>query len=157
MLAISGVLIGIIATVAMDIWAMIVKNVFRLPTTNWAMVGRWFGHMRHGVFAHRPIAGADVVKNELWIGWFAHYGTGIIYGLAYLFGVQILLVRTPSLLSALVFGLATLIFPWFIMQPAMGAGVFAAKTARPMIMRLVNLSMHTVFGVFLYVGWLLIS
>ena len=75
----QGVLIGIIATFGMDIWTAIVKHVFRLPTADWALVGRWFGHMHQGVFFYRPT-----------------------------------------------------------------------------VMRLINLSMHLVFGVSLYIAWLLI-
>jgi Protein of unknown function (DUF2938) len=33
--------------------------------------------------------------------------------------------------SALAFGLPTLVAPWFIMQPGMGAGVLASRTLRP--------------------------
>jgi hypothetical protein len=58
--------------------------------------------------------------------------------------------------SALAFGLSTLVAPWFIMQPGMGAGVLASKTLRPGLIRLINVSMHTVFGVSLYAAWLLI-
>ena len=156
-LTIQGVLIGVIATVGMDIWAAIVKQVLRLPTADWAMVGRWFGHMSRGKFVHRPISESAPIPHELVIGWIGHYVTGIVYGLAYLYIVQILLPTGPSLNSALIFGLITLAAPWFIMQPAMGAGVFATKTPRPSLMRLINLSMHAIFGVSLYVGWLLIQ
>jgi hypothetical protein len=154
--AVNGVLIGIIATIAMDIWAAVAKHGLRLPTANWAMVGRWFGHMPRGVFVHRPIATAAPISNELAIGWVGHYLTGVIYGLTYLLIVQVALGRTPSLLSGLVFGLVTLVAPWLIMQPAMGAGGFASRTPRPAVTRLVNLSMHTVFGISLYGAWLLI-
>ncbi len=155
-LTIQGVLIGLIATIGMDIWAAVVKYVLRLPTANWAMVGRWFGHMPRGVFVHRPISESAPIPHELVIGWIGHYVTGVVYGLAYLYIVQILLSSAPSLNSALVFGLITLVTPWFVMQPAMGAGVFATKTPRPGLMRITNLSMHAVFGVSLYIAWLLI-
>jgi hypothetical protein len=156
-LTIQGVLIGVIATIGMDIWAAIVKHVLRLPTADWAMVGRWFGHMPRGALVHRPISKSAPIPNELVIGWIGHYVTGIVYGLAYLYIVRILLLSEPSLNSALIFGLITLLAPWFIMQPAMGAGLFATKTPRPGLMRLINLSMHAIFGVSLYVGWLLIQ
>jgi hypothetical protein len=152
----QGVLIGIIATLGMDIWAAIVKHVLRLPTADWALVGRWLGHMPRGVFIHRPIADSAAISNELAIGWVAHYVTGIVYGLAYLSIVQVLFSSGPTLTSALIFGLATLAAPWLIMQPSMGAGIFASGTPRPSVMRLINLSMHLVFGVSLYVAWLLI-
>ncbi len=156
-LAIQGVLIGVIATLGMDIWAAVVKYVFHLPTADWAMVGRWFGHMPRGVFIHRPIADSAAIPNELAIGWIAHYVTGLVYGLAYLYIVQVLFSSNPSLISAFAFGVVTVVAPWFIMQPGMGAGVFAARTSRPGLMRLINLSMHTVFGASLYVGWVLIQ
>lgn len=156
-LTIYGVQIGVIATIGMDVWAAVVKYVLRLPTADWAMVGRWFGHMPQGRFVHRPISESAPIPNELVIGWIGHYTTGVMYGLAYLYIVQIFLSSEPSLNSALVFGLITLVAPWFVMQPAMGAGVFATKTTRPGLMRLINLSMHSVFGASLYIGWLIIQ
>ena len=88
---------------------------------------------------HRPIADSAPIPNELVIGWVGHYVTGVVYGLAYLYIVQVLLRTGPSLYSALVFGLITLIAPWFVMRPAMGARVFATKTPRPGLMRIINL------------------
>lgn len=154
---IQGILIGTIATIGLDIWAAIVKHVLRLPTADWALVGRWFGHMPRGVFVHSPIAESPAIRNELAIGWIAHYCTGVVYGVAYLGIVRVLLSSSPSLVSALIFGLVTLVAPWLIMQPGMGAGLFAAKTPRPGVVRLVNLSMHVVFGASLYAAWLLVN
>ena len=153
--ALNGILIGVIATIGMDIWAAIAKHVLRLPTADWSLVGRWFGHMPRGIFVHRPISAAVPIPYELVIGWAGHYLTGASYGLMYLYLVQIVVNRSPSLLSALVFGLVTLLMPWFVMQPALGAGFFAVRTPRPGVTRLTNLSMHTVFGISLYIGWML--
>ena len=152
----EGVFIGGIATLGVDIWALLVKYGLKLPTADWALVGRWFGHMPKGVLVHRPIASAPPIPQERTIGWIGHYVIGAIYGLAYLFLVVAFLDGESSLISALGFGLATLLAPWLIMQPAMGAGVFASKTARPAVVRLVNLSMHAVFGVSLYLAGRLI-
>ena len=153
----QGVLIGVIATVCLDLWALLAKHVLGLPTANWAMVGRWFGHMPRGVLVHQPISAAAPIPNELALGWIGHYAIGILYGLAYLFLVTIFLSGTPSPVSALGFGLATLFAPWLILQPAMGAGVFARRTPRPALVRLTNISMHAVFGAALYPAWLLVT
>jgi hypothetical protein len=155
-IVIQGVLIGIIATFVIDIWAIFVKRMLRLPTANWALVGRWFGYLPRGKFIHRPIADSAAIPNELTIGWIAHYVTGIFYGVAYLGIVQGILSRSPTMTSALSFGLLTLVAPWLILQPGMGAGVFASRTPRPGVMRLVNVSMHAIFGASLYAAWLLI-
>jgi Protein of unknown function (DUF2938) len=152
-----GISIGIVATVCIDIWAAIAKYGLGLPTANWGMVGRWFGHMARGIFVHRPISGAPPIRNELAIGWIGHYVIGAFYGSAYLYIVQAVLSAQPSVISGLGFGLATLFAPWLIMQPAMGAGVFASRTPRPAVARLMNVSMHALFGVSLYIGWTLIQ
>jgi Protein of unknown function (DUF2938) len=152
----QGVVMGIVATMLMDVWAAIAKHLLRLPTANWAMVGRWFGHMRRGVIVHQSMANAAPIRNELALGWAGHYLIGVFYGLTYLYIVQTVFSVEPSLVSALGFGLATLFAPWLILQPAMGAGVFAGRTPNPATTRLVNVSMHAVFGASLYIGWLLI-
>jgi len=154
---VQGMLIGVIATLVIDIWALFVARVLRLPTANWALVGRWFGYLVRGTFAHQSIGNSAPIGNELAIGWIAHYLTGIVYGVAYLVIVQGILSGNPSLQSALIFGLATLVAPWLILQPGMGAGVFATRTPRPNVTRLVNVSMHVIFGISLYGAWLLVE
>jgi len=154
-IVIQGLFIGIIATIGMDIWAAVAKHALHLPTADWALVGRWFGYLPQGVFFHTAIAGSPKISHELAIGWVAHYCTGMVYGVAYLSIVQLVISANPTLASALVFGLVTLIAPWLVLQPGMGAGAFASKTPHPGLMRLVNLSMHGVFGACLYIGWLL--
>ena len=153
---IQGVLLGVLATIGTDIWALIVKHVFRLPTGHWNLVGRWFGHMPRGVFSHDSIAESPAIRHETAIGWGAHYLVGIVYGLTYLAIVRIALSATPTLASALFFGMVTLVAPWLVMQPAMGIGAFASKTPNPPLTRMVNLSMHLAFGASLYAGWLVI-
>lgn len=143
-----GALFGAIATFVMDVWAAAAKYLFRLPTADWAMVGRWFGHMANAKFAHCPIGAAAPVRGELAIGWAAHYVIGILYGIAYVYVAG----AAPRLIPALLFAWLTLAFPWLVMQPALGAGVFASHTPRPNLYRLVNFSMHTAFGIGLYAG-----
>ena len=152
----QGVLIGVIATIAIDLASLIVKHVFRLPTADWAMIGRWVSHIPRGVFIHESIADSEEVKHERLIGWIAHYVTGVVYGLIYLGVVRGLLSADPTLTSALVFALVTLVVPWFIMQPGLGVGVCASKAPRPGVVRSINVSMHVVFGLGLYAGWMLI-
>jgi hypothetical protein len=148
----EGAYIGIVATVCVDIWAAVAKYILGLPTADWAMVGRWFGHIPRGVFVHRSISRAPAIHNERAIGWIGHYLIGAAYGFAYLYIVQVFLHGEASFVSAVGFGLATLVAPWLIMQPAMGAGVFASRAPKPTVVRLVNFSMHAVFGASLYLG-----
>lgn len=151
-----ALLTGIVATAMIDLWASVLRVGFRLPTTDWGLVGRWFGHMPRGVFLHDSIGKATPIPHERAIGWIAHYGVGILYAFSYLVIVQVLLVEAPSLSSALVFGAATVAVPWLIMQPGLGLGFLASRAPRPNLIRLIGLSVHLVFGASLFLGsWLL--
>lgn len=57
----------------------------------------------------------------------------------------------PTFLPALLYGIGTVCFPYFVMQPALGLGIAASRTARPAQARLKSLATHTMFGVGLYV------
>ncbi len=148
----DGALLGVVATIAMDLWALVVKHLLRLPTANWAFVGRWFGHMPSGKFVHRPIGAAPAVPGELALGWAAHYAIGIAYGIAYVLAARRLSTGLPPLVDAILFSLALLVFPWLVMQPALGAGWFASRAPRPAVARMLSISMHTAFGIGLYAG-----
>jgi hypothetical protein len=64
-------------------------------------------------------------------------------------------LQHPTLLPALVFGVVTVVAPFFIMQPSFGLGAAASKTSNPAQVRLRSLMNHTVFGIGLYLsGWL---
>lgn len=152
----QGALMGIIATIAMDITSLILKRVPGLPSADWALIGRWLGHIPKGVFIQESIADAEEIRHERLIGWTAHYLTGIVYGLTYLGFIQVVLLAEPSISSALAFGLVTLVAPWCIMQPGLGLGIFATKAPRPWMLRSINVTMHVIFGTGLYAGWLLV-
>lgn len=151
-----AVLIGVVATAGLDLWAFILKRGFGLPATNWAHVGRWFAGFPRGVYRHRSIGSAPAIPFELAIGWSAHYAIGVIYAFAYLVIVSWMSV-SPTLLSAAAFGVATVLAPWLILQPGMGMGWFANGTDRPMLIRTLNLFAHLVFGLGLYAGWGLVT
>lgn len=148
-LVFQTILVGVLATALMDAWLWLLQRL-GVPTAGFAMVGRWVGHMARGRLMHAAIARAAPVRFELALGWLAHYLIGIAYAvlLVALCGADWL--AQPSWPAALVFGLATVAAPWFVMQPAMGAGVLALKTPTPLKNALRSLANHAVFGTGLY-------
>ncbi|GEA02200.1 hypothetical protein KUL17_10970 [Alteromonas sp. KUL17] len=136
----------------MDLWALLRKQLFGIAPTNWGMVGRWIGHMKKGRFSHTCIANADAVSGEKIIGWTAHYVIGIGYAvlLFLIFGEAWLF--EPTLGPAVALGIATVVAPFFILQPGMGVGIAASKTPNPNAVRLHNVLNHAVFGLGLYVS-----
>jgi len=152
---VQGLVIGLIATILIDVWALILKSVFKLPTTNWAMVGRWVAHIRHGQFVHRSIGNAKPATGEALLGWTTHYVIGLLYGVGYLWLVVKAVGQSPNLVSAVAFSLALLVAPWFILQPGLGLGILAHRAPKPWLIRGISFSVHLIFGVGLYVGWVL--
>jgi hypothetical protein len=145
-----AVLIGAGATVAMDVWAVCLRRAFGVRSLDYRLFGRWIGHLPNGRFVHESIANATPVRGELLLGWTAHYLIGITFAALLLSVWGLKWARSPSLLPALFIGVVTVIAPFFILQPGMGAGVAASKTPSPNVARLKSLATHTVYGLGLY-------
>jgi hypothetical protein len=148
----SAIVAGIFATIVLDIWQRLLQAVAGIPATNWSMVGRWFAHMPYGRFMHEAIGDAEPVRNEAVIGWTMHYLIGVIYGLVYLGLIVIFLSGTPSLLNGFLFGLASVVVPWFVMQPELGLGIMGSKAPNPNVPRFTALGAHCLYGTALFVG-----
>jgi hypothetical protein len=54
-------------------------------------------------------------------------------------------------------GLGTIVAPWFVLQPGIGAGIATSRTPNPRAARLRNLATHTVYGIDLYVSAVALS
>lgn len=147
---------GIGATALTDAWALARRRLLGVPQPRWDHVGRWFGHMRHGRFRHAAIDRAAPVAREAAIGWIAHYLIGIAYAvlLGLVAGADWFAAPTPG--PALALGLATVLAPFLLMQPGMGAGIAARRTPRPAMARVHSLATHAVFGLGLYLAALLL-
>jgi len=149
-LAISSVVIGVGATIVMDIWALLLQRVFTVKPLNYGLVGRWLVYMLKGSFRHENIGVAKPVKAELIVGWTAHYLIGIVFATAMIMSSGSVWLIDPSILPAIRFGLLTVVFPFFIMQPGMGLGIAASKTPQPNLARFRSLLTHFIFGLGLY-------
>jgi hypothetical protein len=156
---IYAIVIGTGATAIMDLWLALLRR-WGVPSLDYALLGRWIGHFPRGRFRHENISSAGPIHHERIIGWSAHYGIGIFFAalLLAIWGPGWL--ERPTLGPALIVSSVTLVAPFLIMQPAMGAGVAASKTPRPHVARLRSLATHTVYGVGLYASawlWILVS
>jgi hypothetical protein len=150
-------LMGTGATALTDLWVIVRERLLDIPRPNFGHVGRWIGHMARGRVCHRSITAAPPVRGEVAIGWSAHYliGVGFSFLLPAIWGSEWMRHPTPG--PALMVGLATVAAPFFVMQPAMGAGIAASRTPRPAAARIQSLLMHAVFGLGLYAAGTIIS
>lgn len=151
----AALLIGAGATAFMDLFAALRQRILGVPSLNYALVGRWIGHLRLGRFSHENIAAAPAIRGEAAIGWIAHYGIGIVFAalLLAIWGIE--WARHPTPGPALLVGIATVAAPFLILQPGMGAGIAASRTPRPNVSRFRSLVTHMAFGVGLYVAALI--
>ncbi len=142
--------IGIGASLLMDVWNLFLKRTFGIPSLDYCLLGRWLLHMPAGTFRHPSIAAAARMRFECAVGWVAHYTIGVAFALVFLALAPGAWLSRPTLLPALLYGLGTLVFPLFILQPALGLGIASSRTARPAQARLKSIGTHVVFGVGLY-------
>lgn len=150
-------LLGAGATIVMDAWMLLLK-MQGVPVLNFALVGRWVGHMQHGRFRHvAGIGQAAPVRGERAMGWLVHYAVGMAFALLLVAVTGLAWLQAPTLLPAIMVGMATVVMPLFIMQPAMGAGIASSRTPTPLRNCLRSLMTHTVFGLGLYLAALLLS
>lgn len=149
-LGIRALVMGVAAAALMDAWGLLLRRGFGIATLDYAMLGRWVGHMPRGRFAHHRIAAAEPVPGERPLGWLAHYAIGVAFAVILLVVAGSTWARSPSPMPALAIGLGTIVAPWFVMQPGMGAGIAGSRTPNPTATRLRNLATHTVYGLGLY-------
>lgn len=142
---------GVGATLAIDLWNLLLRRVFGVASLSNCVLGRWLCYMPAGTFRHRSLATAPPRPHECAIGLAAHYGIGITLATAFVALMPAVWLTRPTVTPALLYGVATLVFPFFVMQPAFGLGVAASRTAAPALARLKSLGTHTVFGLGLYV------
>jgi uncharacterized membrane protein YeaQ/YmgE (transglycosylase-associated protein family) len=146
----QAMLVGTGATLVMDVWSWWQRNVLRIPTLNYAFVGRWFIFIYRGQLVHRPIMVTPSVRGEASIGWFLHYLSGIIFALVHVMIFGDMWLSEPTLIPALVTGVVTLVFLFCLIQPCLGFGVAASKTPSPWKARGLSLLTHSVYGVGLF-------
>jgi hypothetical protein len=146
-----AVVIGAGATVTMDLWAAFLRKL-GIPSLDFALLGRWIGHLPEGRIIHASIAKAPPVRGERALGWTAHYTIGITFAALLLAVFGLGWAHEPTLAPALLVGLVTVVAPLFVLQPALGAGIASSKTPRPVFNTVKSLTTHTVFGLGLYLS-----
>jgi uncharacterized membrane protein YagU involved in acid resistance len=153
----GAIAVGVGATLVMDLWNLLLQRMFGIPSLNYCLLGRWLRHMTEGRFRHASITAAPQKPLECTVGWIAHYTIGVVLAVAFVALASGEWLARPTLLPALLYGIGTVVFPFFLLQPSFGLGIAASRTPSPTQARLKSLVTHTVFGVALYVCALALS
>ncbi len=144
---------GFMACIFMDSFQRLLFLVFGLAPSNWALVGRWSYHaVTRGRLINPEIDILPAIRSELLLGWLVHYGVGIGYAAVYMiFARTGLLTYSPS--DGAIFGIVSVIVPWFFFLPAMGKGMMARLTDNPRLVCFLALVNHLVFGIGMAFGF----
>jgi len=144
-----GVMVGILATVTMDVVAMTALRfgiAGHLPRrTGPDLIGRWVGYLFQGKFRHADILQTPPLWGELPLGLTAHYLIGIGLTLLYI-GLLVVAHAKPTALSAILYGTATTVLPWFLMFPSQGMGWLRWDAPGDVHLVRASLFNHIVFG-----------
>lgn len=150
------VVIGVGATLCIDLWATALRLALGVRSLDYCLLGRWIRHMP-GRFVHSNIATATPRAQECLTGWAAHYTIGITLAAGFVALVGTTWLAAPTVMPALLFGAATVVIPWFVLQPALGMGMASARTPGPTRARLKSLGTHLVYGAGLYLVAVFVS
>ncbi|PTY37953.1 hypothetical protein BGP77_15955 [Saccharospirillum sp. MSK14-1] len=153
----STLLMGVAATAFIDLWSLVRAQWLGVTKPDFGLVWRWMAGIPAGRLQSPNIQQAPAVPGEAWLGWCAHYAIGVSFAAALIAWQGEHWLTKPTLLPALVVGLVTVMAPFLLMQPGMGLGIAAAKTAHPNSARLHSLITHLLFGFGLYGSAVLIQ
>ena len=152
MIFIEMILMGTFATYFMDLLAdFLVKRKFIHSLIKPEAVGRWFLYLFKGKFIHKDINKTQALNNEKSWCLIAHYLIGIVLAGIYLF----IELKEPTIQDQiwvpLIFGIATVLFPWFWLFPSIGLGFLASKSSNKSSIIRTSLVNHTTFGLGLFI------
>jgi hypothetical protein len=148
--------VGIGATLILDIWNFIL-SLLDIKSLDYRFVGRWIGNFFNGKFYHNNIMLTPAIRNELFIGWTTHYMIGISFSFLLIFVFGKTWLSQPLIIPAIIIGIVTVVFPLFIMQPALGFGIASSNLPNPLMRVLKNIVTHLVYGSGLFLTGLLIN
>jgi len=146
---------GLLATLTMDLGAltMIVSGIaspgpYRIVPN---LLGRWVGSFPSGILFHFTILDTPPIPHEKVLGILCHYLIGISLTSLLLYPHVRIWHRKIALGSALLYGIATCIFPYFVMFPAMGFGVMGFKLDGAGKLACFSALNHVIFGAGIFI------
>ncbi|MGB1474181.1 MAG: DUF2938 family protein [Candidatus Puniceispirillaceae bacterium] len=144
---------GVMSCLVMDTFQRLLFITHKIPPSNWGMVGRWAGYLfTRGKLINAEIDNLPAISGETSLGWLVHYLVGIGYALVY-FGLREIGWLDNSFYSGAIFGIASVVVPWFFFLPAMGKGILARLTDNPRFVCFLGLINHLVFGLGMAFGF----
>lgn len=141
-----GVVAGFAATATMDVLGNIARRLGVVVGAKGKWIGRWYLGILRGRFAYSDITVAPERPGEGRAAVIGHYVIGAALAVLYVAGAGRLGVSPRGLVIALGYGLATCVFPWLLVYPALGFGAFGIKGPAELKLFSSSLLNHLFYG-----------
>jgi len=149
-LLMSGVLVGIAATVTMDVFGSVARRVGLAAGAKGQWVGRWYLGIARGNLFHSDIASTPERPGEVRAALVGHYVIGVVLAIFYVFVTDLVGMSAGTFLLAFGYGLVTCVFPWFLVLPALGFGAFGLKGPKELRLFTSSVLNHSFYGLGLW-------
>ena len=146
----AGVIVGVAGTVTMDLLASVSRKLGLSAGAKGEWVGRWYLGIARGQLIHSDIATSPEQSGEVRVALVGHYVIGTTLAVLYVLGSKAVGLSPSSFFTAVGFGLATCVFPWFLMFPAIGFGLFGRKGSPKLRLFTTSLMNHLFYGLGLW-------
>ena len=142
----TGVLAGVLGTLAMDVLNHLFAWAGVLLKIDVAMIGRMSAGWALGRFCYRHPEEMEPTAHEMLYGYLTHYAIGVGFALTYVLGWDLLVGGPASPIWALAYGFATTIVSLFLVYPSMGLGVFGRRSPEPVKSFFSPMANHLFYG-----------
>ena len=149
-LVLAGVGVGVAATVTMDVLGAFARRLGLAAGAKGTWVGRWYLGIARGQLVHSDIAAAPELAGEARAALVGHYLIGIALSVFYVVAAGLLGIAPGGFVVAVGYGLATCVFPWFLVLPALGFGAFGVKGPRELKLFRSSVLNHLFYGLGLW-------
>jgi len=137
---------GIFSTIIMDIGYVLIKVTEIVKgSMEPQFLGRWILHIFTGEFIQENIRIVAEMNFEKPVSIIVHYLTGIIL-LGIFLQIRKVKIMPQSKYMGLVFGLITVVLPWFIFYPSIGFGFMGLDTPEGSNNIVYSILYHSFFG-----------
>ena len=146
-LVVTGVVAGVLGTMAMDSMNHLLARTGLLVRIDMRSIGRMSSGWARGRFRYRHPGEMKEFANEVFCGYVAHYAIGVVLAIPFLLGWDLLVGGLAPPLWTLAYGVATTSVSVIYVYPSMGLGLFGKLSPEGIRAPLSSLANHFFFGV----------
>lgn len=144
---ILGILAGLFSTFVMDMAGALGSRLGLTGKPNPILIGRWIKSMTTGTLGHKDIREVESWKHEYSVGLTTHYAIGAVLGLLYVLVIRNTSIGPENFGGAIIYGLLTCVFSWFLLFPSFGFGFLGKRAPREFRALRTSTYTHLSFGI----------